>query len=82
MPSTNLVALGEGDILPGMPYPYEEDEVKRGDCILSIRRWLLASKTHPSAEDICLAHLDAQDHFKVKVDIIQRIILNFIFLKS
>ena len=57
---------------PGVPYPYQEDEMIGGDSIEQIRWRLLASKAQPSAEDIRLAHLDAQDRFEVKVDIIQR----------
>jgi hypothetical protein len=43
-----------------------------GDSLLSIRKRLLASNAQPSAEGINLAHLDAQDRFEVKVDIIQQ----------
>nr|QCQ81967.1 hypothetical protein [Ammopiptanthus mongolicus] len=72
VPPANPVAPGEADILPVVPYPYQEDEMIGGDSVLSIRRRLLASNAQPSAEDINLAHLDAQDRFEVKVDIIQQ----------
>ncbi|XP_031375568.1 uncharacterized protein LOC116190076 [Punica granatum] len=67
----NPVAPGEADILPPVPYPYHEDEVIGGDSVLSIRERLLGSHSNRSAEEIYLAHLDAEDRFEVKVDIIR-----------
>ncbi|XP_020240646.1 uncharacterized protein LOC109819350 [Cajanus cajan] len=72
VPPANPVAPGEADILPVVPYPYQEDEMIGGDSLLSIRKRLLASNAQPSAEGINLAHLDAQDRFEVKVDIIKQ----------
>ena len=71
VPPANPVAPGEAGIPPVVPYPYQEDEMIGGDSVLSIRKRLLASNSEPSAEAIYLAHLDAQDRFEVKVDIIR-----------
>lgn len=71
MPPANPVASGEAGPSQVVPFPYDEDEVIGGDSVLSIRKRLLANDDCPSAMDIYLAHLDAQDRFEVKVEIIQ-----------
>lgn len=71
VPPALPVAPEEAGIPPVVPYPYQEDEMIGGDSVLSIRKRLLASNSEPSAEAINLAHLDAQDRFEVKVDIVR-----------
>lgn len=56
---------------PGVPYPYQPDEVIGGDCLLSIERRLLAKYSFPSLEVIRMARFDAEDRFEVKVEIIK-----------
>lgn len=51
------------------PYPYRPDEEIGGDCVLSIKRRLLASNPFPSFEEDYLAHIEAEDLFESKVDI-------------
>ncbi|KAJ0770684.1 hypothetical protein HanPI659440_Chr07g0260491 [Helianthus annuus] len=53
-------------------FPYQPDELNRGDSVLSIQRRLLSSKPFPSAEEIDFARTQAEDLFEVKVQIIQR----------
>lgn len=72
VPPANPVAPGEADIRPVVAYPYQEDEMIGGQSVLDIRTRLLRSKAQPSAEEINLAHINAQDRFEVKVDIIQQ----------
>ncbi|KAF1878178.1 hypothetical protein Lal_00012903 [Lupinus albus] len=72
VPPANPVALGEADIRPVVAYHYQEDEMIGGQSDLDIRTRLLRSKAQPSAEEIYLAHINAQDRFEVKVDIIQQ----------
>lgn len=56
--------------LPVVPYPYEPDEVIGGDSVESIQHRLLSNKTFPSAHEIEMARLQAEDLFEVKVQII------------
>lgn len=56
---------------PPIPYQYHPDEVIGGDSILSIERRLLSNKTSPSAQDIYMARINAEDLFEVKVEIIK-----------
>nr|WMB96847.1 hypothetical protein [Solanum melongena]WMB97156.1 hypothetical protein [Solanum aethiopicum] len=67
----NPVAPGEAEAGPShvAPFPYHEEEVIGGDSVLSIKRRLLAHNPNPSAFDIYLAEIDAQDRFEVKADI-------------
>lgn len=71
VPPANPVAPGEAEAGPShvAPFPYHEEEVIGGDSVLSIRNRLLAHNPNPSAEDIYLAEIDAQDRFEVKADI-------------
>ena len=57
---------------PFVPYPYQGDEVIGGDCVLSIQRRLLDHIPSPSAHQIQMARIHAQDLFEVKVDIIHQ----------
>ena len=57
---------------PGVPYPYQEDEMIGGDSIERIQRRLLSQAGFPSAHDIELARIQAADNFEVKVDIIRQ----------
>ncbi|KAF5798321.1 hypothetical protein HanRHA438_Chr07g0302031 [Helianthus annuus] len=59
----------DGPTSPGL-FPYEPDELIGGDSVLSIQRRLLCLKPFPSAEHF--ARMQAEDLFKVKVQIIQR----------
>ena len=54
-----------------VPYPYQPDEVIGGDSVLSIERRLLAKTALPSAQDIQMARIQAEDLFEVKVEIIK-----------
>ncbi|KAL6491847.1 hypothetical protein OROGR_033314 [Orobanche gracilis] len=72
VPPANPVAPGEADIRPVVAYPYMEDEMIGGQSVLDIRTRLLRSKAQPSAEEIDFAHINAQDRFEIKVDIIQQ----------
>lgn len=73
MPPANPVASGEAEAGPShvLPFPYEEDEVIGGDSVLSIQQRLLAQYDSPSAHDIAMARIEAQDRFEVKVEIIR-----------
>ncbi|KAF1896064.1 hypothetical protein Lal_00042326 [Lupinus albus] len=75
VPLANPVTLGEADIRPVVAYPYQEDEMIGEHSVLDIRTRLLRSKAQPSAEEINLAHINAQDRFEVKVDIIQQMVV-------
>lgn len=55
-----------------LPYPYQEDEIRGGDSVLSIQRRLLGGFPSPSAHDIQMARIQAEDLFEVKVDIIRK----------
>lgn len=50
---------------------YHPDEVIGGDSIRSIERRLLSNHTFPSAHDIYIARINAEDLFEVKAEIIQ-----------
>lgn len=54
----------------GPPYPH--DEILGGDSIEQIQRRLLSQSDFPSANEIELARIRAEDLFEVKVDIIRR----------
>jgi len=54
----------------GPPYPH--DEIIGGDSIEQIQRRLLSQSDFPSANEIELARIRAEDLFEVKVDIIRR----------
>ena len=73
VPPANPVASGEAEAGPShvAHFPYDEAEVIGGDSVLSIRKRLLARNQNPfpSAEELRIAHLDAQDRFEVKADI-------------
>lgn len=57
--------------LPYVPYPYQKNEIIGGDSVESIERRLLGRSLSPSAHDIYLARINAEDLFEVKVDIIR-----------
>ncbi|MED6137551.1 hypothetical protein PIB30_066030 [Stylosanthes scabra] len=52
--------------------PYPDDEIIGGDSVKSIRGRLLASEAMPSAEEIRFSHIEAEDQFEAKVDIIRQ----------
>jgi len=56
---------------PVVPYPYQENEILGGDSVESIQRRLLGRFFSPSAHDIQMARIQAEDLFEVKVDIIR-----------
>lgn len=70
----NPVVPGEAEAGPShvVHFPYDEEEVIGGDCVLSIRQRLLGHNPNPSAEAIYFAQLDAQDLFEIKVDIVRQ----------
>ncbi|XP_020209585.1 uncharacterized protein LOC109794549 [Cajanus cajan] len=57
---------------PVVPYPYPENEIIGGDSVEAIERRLLGRFPSPSAHDIQMARIQAEDLFEVKVDIIRR----------
>ncbi|RDY13479.1 putative mitochondrial protein, partial [Mucuna pruriens] len=56
---------------PVVPYPYPENEIIGGDSVESIERRLLGRFFSPSAHDIQMARIQAEDLFEVKVDILR-----------
>lgn len=54
---------------PVVPYPYSEDEIIGGDSVESIQRRLLGRFPSPSAHEIQMARIEAEDLFEVKADI-------------
>jgi len=78
-PSSNQVASpGEeagpsNRTLPVENYPYQPNEVIGGDSVLSIQQRFLDKSPNsiPSAEEIYLARIDAEDLFGAKVEIIR-----------
>lgn len=68
---SDLPPLTAGSV-PSVPsVPSVEDEVIGGDSVLSIQQLLLSNKTAPSAHEIYMARINAEDLFEVKVEIIQ-----------
>ena len=54
-----------------LPYPYQNNEIIGGDSVESIQRRLLGRFPSPSAHEIQMARIEAEDLFEVKVDICQ-----------
>ncbi|CAJ1972876.1 unnamed protein product [Sphenostylis stenocarpa] len=54
-----------------VPYPYQENEIIGGDSVESIEPSLLGRFFSPSAHEIHIAQIQAEDLFEVKVDIIR-----------
>ena len=57
---------------PYVPYPHQLNEIIGGDSVESIQRRLLGTNWNPSAHDIRMARIQAEDLFEVKVDIIRK----------
>nr|AOT98967.1 hypothetical protein [Oryza rhizomatis] len=57
---------------PYVPYPHQLNEIIGGDSVESIQRRLLGTNLNPSAHDIRMARMQAEDLFEVKVDIIRK----------
>jgi len=57
---------------PYVPYPHPLNEIIGGDSVESIQRRLLGTNFNPSAHDIRMAQIQAEDLFEVKVDIIRK----------
>lgn len=57
---------------PYVPYPHPVDEIIGGDSVESIQRRLLGTNFNPSAHDVGMARIQAEDLFEVKVDIIRK----------
>lgn len=76
-PANQVASPGEGadPSRPFEAYPYQPDEVIGGDSVSSIEGRLLAKYPLPSFEVIRLAHIQAEDLFEAKVDIIRRMAL-------
>jgi hypothetical protein len=62
----NDAALGLGN------FPDRPNEVIGGDSVDAIQRRLLGNNLNPTAEELYLTRLDAQDRFEIKVQIIHR----------
>jgi len=77
LPPANQVAPRGDEAGPSNQPPqevslqYHPDEVIGGDSIRSIERRLLSNKTFPSAHDIYMARINAEDLFEAKVEIIK-----------
>ena len=56
---------------PYVRFPYQENEIIGGDSVAYIERRLLGRSRFPSAHEIFLARIQAQDLFEVKADIIR-----------
>jgi len=54
-----------------LPYPYQNNDIIGGDSVESIQRRLLGRFPSPSAHEIQMARIEAEDLFEVKVDICQ-----------
>ena len=67
----NPVPSGGDEAGPSVPYPYRRDKMIGGDSVEAIERRLLAQFAYPSYEDIQLAHIQAEDLFEVKVEIVK-----------
>ncbi|KAL0300125.1 UNVERIFIED_CONTAM: ATP synthase subunit alpha, mitochondrial [Sesamum angustifolium] len=57
---------------PFNPYPYHDNEMVGGDSVRAIQSRLLSNSPEPSFEEIQRAHIDAQDRFEVKVEILRQ----------
>ncbi|KAL0288889.1 UNVERIFIED_CONTAM: ATP synthase subunit alpha, mitochondrial [Sesamum calycinum] len=57
---------------PFNPYPYHDNEMVGGDSVRTIQSRLLSNNPEPSFEEIQRAHIDAQDRFEVKVEILRQ----------
>lgn len=71
-PAPPVMQEGANRAPPYVPYPHPVDEIIGGDSVESIQRRLLGTNLNPSAHDIRMARIQAEDLFEVKVDIIQR----------
>lgn len=74
LPPANQVAPRGDEAGPSnqpVSLQYHPDEVIGGDSIRSIERRLLSNKTFPSAHDIYMARINAEDLFEAKVEIIK-----------
>ncbi|KAK7325842.1 hypothetical protein VNO80_33889 [Phaseolus coccineus] len=71
MGPANPVASGEAEAGPShvVPFPYDEEEVIGGDSVRSIQNRLLAKYDSPSAHEITMARIEAEDLMEVKVEI-------------
>lgn len=69
-PALPVMQEAANPVLPDVPYPH--DEIIGGDSIDRIKWRLLSQSTNPSAQEIILAGIQAEDLFEVKVDIIRR----------
>ncbi|QCD79069.1 NADH dehydrogenase I subunit 2 [Vigna unguiculata] len=63
MGPANPVASGEAEAGPShvVPFPYDEEEVIGGDSVRSIQNRLLAKYDSPSAHEITMARIEAED---------------------
>lgn len=68
-PPANPAPFGGDEAGPSVP---RRDEIVGGDSVEAIERRLLAKSRYPSYEDIQLAHIDAEDLFEVKVNIVKK----------
>ena len=57
---------------PYAPYPYPVDEIIGGDCVQSIQRRILGANLNPSAHDMQMSRIQAEDLFELKVQIIRK----------
>lgn len=73
VPPANPVASGEAEAGPShvVPFPYDEDEVIGGDSVQSIQNRLLSKYDSPSAHEITMARIEAEDLMEVKVEIVR-----------
>ncbi|WVY89116.1 hypothetical protein V8G54_000191 (mitochondrion) [Vigna mungo] len=74
VPPANPVASGEAEAGPShgvTPFQYEEDEVIGGETVRAIQTRLLGKYDFPTAHEIDMAQVNAQDLFEVKVEIIR-----------
>lgn len=72
-PPANAVAPGGEEAGPSriVPYPYDRDEMIGGNSVRSIQSRLLYSNPLPSAHEIEMARIQAEDLFEVKAEIIK-----------
>nr|AXA11910.1 cytoplasmic male sterile related protein [Oryza sativa Indica Group] len=57
---------------PYAPYPYPVDEIIGGDSVQSIQRRILGANWNPSAHDMQMSRIQAEDLFELKVEIIRK----------
>jgi len=69
-PALPVMQEAANQVLPDVPYPH--DEIIGGDSIERIKWRLLSQSKNPSAQEIILAGIRAEDQFRIKVDIIRR----------